>query len=111
MHWLCKIIFDGSITPHIHLDAPARVQVNGDLSVGSSNIYAENVNSNLYVETKYLKATAGARSNQTGVSSDLAMLMPNNKELEVDSVGKNADRWRTNDHNWVNEQRLHKNRS
>ena len=83
-----KTIFVDSITPHLHLDTPVRVQVNGDLSVGSSDIHAENVNSNAYVKTKYLEATAGAVSNQIGVTSDLAML--NSKKLKVDSIGTNA---------------------
>jgi hypothetical protein len=83
------LFVDGS-TPHPHLDTPMRVQVqvNGDLFVGSNNIYAESVNSNLYVKTKYLEATAGAISNQIGVSSDLAKL--SNTKPEVDSIGKNA---------------------
>ena len=56
--------------------------------VSGKSITAENMNSNLYVKTKYLEATAGAINNQIGVSSDLAML--NNKKLKVDSIGKNA---------------------
>ena len=67
---LSKIFLVDSITPHPHSDQPMRVQVNGDLSVGSSDLHAENVNRNLHVKTKYLEATAGATDNQTGVSSD-----------------------------------------
>ncbi len=33
---LAKTFVVDSITPHTHLDTPTRVQVNGDLSVGSS---------------------------------------------------------------------------
>jgi hypothetical protein len=57
--------FVGSIT----------LQVNGDLSVGSNDTHAENVNSNLHVKTKYLEATADAGDNQITVMSDLAMLI------------------------------------
>ncbi len=101
-----------------------RVQVNGDLSVSSSNIYAANAKSKLYVKTKYLEATAGAISNQMGVSSDLAMV---NKKMEVGSIAKNASRqilpslmtwtfralWALEEKHdkWVNKRRLHKNRS
>ena len=73
---LGKTIFADSITPHIHVGVPLSVLVNGDLDVGSNDIHAENVNSNSYVKTKYLEATAGA--SQIVVSSDLAML--NRKE-------------------------------
>ncbi len=63
-----------SITPYPHSDTPMRVQVDGDLSVCSSNMFAESVNGNLYVQIKDLEASAVAISNQIGVSSDLAML-------------------------------------
>ncbi len=77
-----------SITPHPRSDTPTRVQVNGDLPVGSSDAHAENVNSNLHVKTKYLEATAGAVDNEVTVTSDLAML--NNENLKVDRTGKNT---------------------
>ncbi len=47
-----KAILVDTITPHIRLDTPVRFRVNGDLPAGSSNVYAENVNSNLYVKIK-----------------------------------------------------------
>ncbi len=46
-----NILFVDSITPHLRLDTPMRVQVNGDMSLGSSNAHAENANSNLYLKT------------------------------------------------------------
>ncbi len=59
-----------------------RVQVNCDLSVGSSDTHIENANSNLHINIKYLEATAGAVVNQITVTSDLAVL--GSKELKVD---------------------------
>ncbi len=83
---VAKTIFGDSITQHIRLDTPARVQVDSDLSVGSSDIYAENANSNLYVKTKCLEATAGAVDNQIAATFDLAML--NNRKLKIDVIGE-----------------------
>ncbi len=87
---LAETIFADCSTPRIHLDIPMRVQVNGDLSAGSSETHAENVKSNWCVKTEYLEATAGAISNQVGVSSNLAIL--NNKNLKVDRVRKDASK-------------------
>ena len=85
---LAKTISVDSITLHIHLDAPMRIQINGDLSVGSSDTHSENANSNWYVKTKYLEATAGAMDNQITVTSDLAMM--NSKKLKAGGIGKNT---------------------
>ena len=50
-------VFVDIITPRPHMDTPIRVQVNGDLSVGSNGIFAENTNSDWHVKTKYLETT------------------------------------------------------
>ncbi len=66
-----------------------RVQVNGDLSVGSSDTLAENVNSNSYVKISHLETTkTGAISSQSGLSYDSATL--NSKMIRNHSIGENA---------------------
>ena len=85
------ILRDDSITPHRHLDTPVRVQINGDLSVGSSDRFAESVNSNWHVKIKYLEAAAGAINIQIGASPDLAILaILNNRKTKVDRIGKST---------------------
>jgi hypothetical protein len=81
-----KTIFADTVPPHIHVGEPPSIMVTGGLDVGSSDIHAENVNSNLCFKTKYLEATAGAIDIQFGASSDLAMV--GSKKLKVDKVRK-----------------------
>ena len=59
------------------------------MDLGSHDLAAENLDSDLYVKTKYLEATAGAIDNQTGVTSDLTML--SDKKLKVDFIAKSSE--------------------